>query len=120
MLAQCAPLADALDAAQGGSAHAQAMQAARAALADPQTLPSARVLATMQRDFEGNYTAFVRAQAEQARNHLLALPWTAEQQRAFETEAAQSLAARKAVEAADTVDFESWRVAYLAPERLRV
>jgi glutamate--cysteine ligase len=82
--------------------------------------PSARVLSAMQRDFEGNFTAFVRAQSDQARNHLLALPWAADQQAAFERAATDSVARRRAIEAADTVDFETWRVAYLAPERLRV
>jgi glutamate--cysteine ligase len=62
----------------------------------------------------------VRAQSERTREHLLALPWTPEQQAAFEAEAEASLAKRRAIEAATTGDFESWRVAYLAPERLRV
>ena len=64
--------------------------------------------------------SFVRAQSDQTRNHLLALPWSAEQQAAFERAAADSMAKRRAIEDADTMDFETWRVDYLAPERLRV
>ncbi len=120
LLAQMAPLAAALDAAQGGSAHAQALAAAQATLQSPDTLPSARVLATMRRDFDGSYTAFVRAQSEQTRNRLLGLPWTAEQQTDQEAQVRQSHERRRAIEAGDTVDFETWRQAYLAPERLRV
>ncbi len=78
LLAQIAPLAAALDAAHGGTAYADVVVAAEAAAAAPDTLPSARVLSAMQRDFEGNFTAFVRAQSDQARNHLLALPWAAD------------------------------------------
>ena len=120
LLAQIAPVAAALDSAHGCTAYADAVAAAQAAAAAPDTLPSARVLSAMQRDFEGNFTAFVRAQSDQARNHLLSLPWSAEQQAAFERAATDSVARRRATEAADTVDFETWRVAYLAPERLRV
>jgi glutamate--cysteine ligase len=72
----------------------------------------------MQRDFGGSYTAFIRAQAEQTRHALLALPWTAAQQGAFQQQAWRSVEQQQAIEAADTVDFETWRRAYLAPERL--
>jgi glutamate--cysteine ligase len=120
LLAQCAPIADALDAAHGGSAHAEALAAAQAALADPELLSSSRALATMRRDFDGSHTALIQAQSEQIRNHLLALPWAAEQQAAFEAMARESVERQRAIEAADTVDFESFRIAYLAPERLLV
>ncbi len=118
ILHDCVPIAAALDARFGGSEHARVLADARAALSDPERLPSARVLATMQRDFGGSYTAFIRAQAEQTRNALLALPWTAAQQAAFQQQAWRSVEQQQAIEAADTVDFETWRQAYLAPERL--
>jgi glutamate--cysteine ligase len=118
LLQQCAPIATALDAVHGGSAYADAVAAARAGLAEPSTLPSARVLSTMQRDFGGSYTGFIKAQAEQTRNHLLALPWSAEQQAAFEAMARASAAQRLAIEAADKLDFETFRQAYLAAETL--
>jgi glutamate--cysteine ligase len=120
LVADCAPIAATLDAVQGGSAHAEALAAARAALAAPDTLPSARVLAMMQRDFGGSHIAFLRAQSQQTRNLLLALPWTSAQQQAHTASAQASLAERAALEAADEVDFETFRLAYLAPERLQV
>ena len=120
LLADCDPIAAALDAAHGGSAHAEALAAARAALAAPDSLPSARVLATMQGDFGGSHIAFVAAQSQQTRNHLVQLPWAEEQQRAFAAAAQASLDERAAIEAADEGDFESFRLAYLAPERLQV
>jgi glutamate--cysteine ligase len=120
LLEQCTPIAAALNAAHGNTAYTDTLAAARAALARPDTLPSARVLSTMQRDFGSSYTAFVRAQGEQTRNHLLAVPWSAEQQAAYEALAEASQQQRAAIEAADTVDFETFRQAYLAPERLTV
>ena len=119
-LSQFAPIATALDAAHGSSAYGEALAAARAALADPELLPSARALATMKRDFAGSHVDFMRAQSEQTRNHLLGLPWGPEQQAAFEAMARVSLAEQVAIEGADTQDFETWRQAYLAPEGLRV
>ena len=118
LLAECQPLAQALDAAHGGLDHASALAAATAALHAPDTLPSARALATMDQDFGNSYTAFVRAQAEQTRNHLLALPWSAVMQAEFEAQAHGSVAQRRAIEVADTVDFETYRQAYLSPQGL--
>ncbi len=120
LLAQCLPLAAALDAAQGGATYAEALSRVVASAADAATLPSARLLAAMERDFGGSYTAFVRAQSTQARNHVMALPWSAAEQAACEAEAQASHDKRRAIEAADRVDFETWRQAYLAPERLQV
>lgn len=119
LLADCRPIAEALDAAHGGRAHQQALQGALATAAQPDRLPSARLLATLQRDFDGCYNSFMRAQSEQTSRRILDWPWTEAQQAAFEAEARASHEARRALEAADSVDFETWRQAYLAPERLR-
>jgi glutamate--cysteine ligase len=120
LLAQCAPIAQALDAAHGHAQYSQALAAARAALDAPHTLPSARVLTTMQSDFGGSHNRFVDAQSEQTRQRMLALPWTPAQQAAFAAAAEQSIEQMRAIEAADTQDFETFRRAYLAPERLQV
>lgn len=120
LLAECRPLARALDAAHGSSEHSAALDAASAALQAPDTLPSARALATLQRDFGGSYTGFMRAQAEQTRSHLLGLPWGPAAQAEFEAMAAESVAGRQAIETADTLDFETFRQAYLSPQELNV
>jgi glutamate--cysteine ligase len=120
ILEQCAPIARALDALHGGSLHAQQLSAAQAALAQPDTLPSARVLAAMQADFAGSHARFTQAQSLQTRAHFRAQPLPADERSRFEAQARESIAERMAIEAADTVDFESWRRAYLAPERLGV
>ncbi|HSQ73104.1 MAG TPA: glutamate--cysteine ligase, partial [Rubrivivax sp.] len=118
LLDQCAPIATALDAVHGGSAYAYTVASATAQLAEPATLRSARAIAAMQRDFDGSHTAFIRAQSEQTRNHMLALPWTAQDQAAFEAMARVSVEKQQAIEASDTVDFETFRLAYLSEETL--
>jgi glutamate--cysteine ligase len=120
ILDQCAPIAAVLDQRDGGQAHARALADARAALAAPHTLPSARVLAAMKGDFASSHARFTLAQSREARARLTATPLPAPERSAFEAEAAASLDKRRAIEAADTGDFESWRRAYLAPERLVV
>ncbi|CAD5373276.1 Glutamate--cysteine ligase [Rubrivivax sp. A210] len=120
LLEQCVPIAAALDAAGRGNEHTAALAAARAALDQPATLPSARALATIERDFDKSYTGFIRAQAEQTRNHLMGLPWSLAQQAGFEVMARESLQRHAALEAADTVDFETFRLAYLDADQLAV
>jgi glutamate--cysteine ligase len=118
VLQQCQPIAEALDAAFGGQAHAQALQAARDTLHAPAALPSARVLAAMQSAHGGSYTAFVRERSAAIHDALLALPWTDTQQQAQEALARLSQDERARIEAADTVDFETFRQAYLSPRGL--
>ena len=120
LLAECQPLAQALDSAHGSSDYSAALDDATAALRAPGTLPSARALATTLQDFGGSHTGFIRAQAEQTRNHLLGLPWGAAVQAEFEAMADESVVKRRAIEAADTVDFETYRQAYLSPQGLVV
>jgi glutamate--cysteine ligase len=117
---ECAPLAEAMDAAQGGRVYREALKQAATRLQDPQSLPSARVLATMHKDFEDSFVRFTRAQSVQTRNTLLAAPWSAELQARFEAMAADSVAEQQRIEAADTMPFEIYRQAYLSPERLGI
>ena len=118
LLEQMAPIAAALDRIHSSTDYSAALDTSRAGIAAMDSLPSARALATLQSDFNGSYTAFIRAQSEQTRNHLLALPWPAEQQAAFVAMAQASLQARQAIEAADTVDFETYRQNYVSASRL--
>ena len=120
LLDQCVPIAEALDAAQGGEANAAALAAARAQLATPDQLPSARVLQAMAQDFNGSYVQFIRAQSAATRRHVLALPWTDTQAARYAALAAESVAAQQRIEAADTMPFEQYRQAYLSADRLQV
>ncbi len=120
LLSECQPIAEALDAAHQSHDHSAAVAAARAAMAAPATLPSARALATIEQDFDQRFTAFIRAQAEQTRHAMLALPWLPEQQANFEAMAAVSVRRQQALEAEDPMDFETFRQHYLAEANLRV
>ena len=120
VLAECAPIAAALDAADGGTLHAQALQAAVDGLARPESLPSARVLATMLQDFDGSYSRFVRDRSGAARATLLGLPFSDSDAARFDALARQSVQAQADIEAADTMPFEIYRQAYLSPRRLGV
>jgi len=112
------PVAAALDAAHGASDYGDALRAAQALLADPDLLPSARVLAVMHEDFGDSFTAFTRAQSQQTKAKLLALPFSAQQQARFAGMSEQSLKDQRAIEAADTMTFEAYRQQYVSPERL--
>ncbi len=122
ILDECLPIAQALDAANDicndTHCHVRALQAVRERLAQPEQLPSARVMAGIHA--AGSYTAFMRERAEAVRNELLALPWTDVQQKRFLDMAIASNEARARIEAGDSMDFETYRQAYLSPERLEV
>jgi glutamate--cysteine ligase len=120
VLAECAPIAAALDLTQGGARYSNALQAAVALLGNAAALPSARVLATMARDFDSSYIGFVRARSGQTKNTLLALPFNAEMEARFRDMAIQSVDKQKEIEAYDTMPFEIYRQQYLAPERLGI
>jgi glutamate--cysteine ligase len=120
IVAQCVPIAAALDAAHGGSAYGDAVRAAAAALQAPASLPSARVLEVMAREHGNSFVGFIRAQSEATKNGLLALPWPAHEQAHFEQTSLDSIAAQKDIEAADTMPFESFRQQYVSADRLVV
>lgn len=120
LIAQCAPIAAALDAAQGGSAYADALRAADASLRQPETLPSARVLDAMVKDHDSSFVSFARAQSLATRQTLLDLPFSAAQQARFEELTRQSLAEQKNIEAADSMPFEIYRQQYVSAERLGI
>jgi glutamate--cysteine ligase len=118
LLQAFAPVAAALDAAHQTTDYADSLRAAQALLQDPELLPSARVLAVMARDFDNSFIGFTRAQSQQAKAKLLALPFSAAQQARFALLGEQSVRDQQAIEAADALPFESYRQQYVSPERL--
>jgi glutamate--cysteine ligase len=120
ILADCAPIAAALDVTHGGDSHRDALAAAVALLGNADELPSARVLAAMTTDYDSSYVRFVRVQSAQTKSTLLALPFDAGLEARFTDMAQQSVAKRKEIEANDSMPFEDYRQQYLAPERLGI
>ncbi len=120
ILDACMPIAAALDAIDTGSAYVDALQDAAAALAEPATLPSARIIDAIGRDHGNSYVGFIRALSEHTRAELIELPFSSQMQARFSALAQESVAAQKRIEAADTMPFEIYRQEYLLPRRLRV
>ena len=113
------PIAERLDGELGGSLYTEALTLARARWADPEQLPSARVLAVMQEQHQASHLRFIAAQSEWARQQVLDQPAPADLMERFEASVRHSLEAQAAIEAADTLDFETFRQQYLDPAHLR-
>ena len=120
VLAECAPVAAALDVANGTHTHQDALDAALAALNDPAMTPSARVLDAMARDHGNSYVRFVLAQSAAHRETLLAMPFSADTAARFAEMAEASLARQRGIEAADTLPFATYLERYLSPASLNV
>ena len=118
ILAQCAPLAAALDATHHSGDYSAALAQARSTLADAAQTPSARVLAQMAAQHNNSFSAFTLHQSTLARDALVALPWSAAQQARSVAEVAASLVAQKTIEDADSLPFEEWRQQYMAAQGL--
>ncbi len=120
LLKSFGPIAARLDASSGTTNYSDSLRAAAVGLAQPDTLPSARVLAEMAREHDNSFTSFVRAKSEETRRLLLDLPYTAEQQAKFAAFSAKSVQEQKEIEQADTMPFEIYRQKYVSPERLGI
>ena len=118
LLRECEPIAEALDALDGGQKHREAIMSAWRLIGTPDAAPSARVLATMARDFDSSFIAFTRAQSMQTRDKLLELPYSDQIQNRFTRLAQASIDEQRSIEAADTLPFEIYRQQYLSATRL--
>jgi glutamate--cysteine ligase len=126
ILQECEPLAAALDAAHQGQpgatpagAYADALARARAKLADPAQTPSAMVLEAVTaagKSFHG----FTREQSMRHHRNLQAMPLPAATRDRLGRLTTESIAAQAAIEAADTMSFESYRLHYLAQPLLLI
>lgn len=120
LLAECAPIAAALDQAHGGEAHREALRMAAGRLEQPDSTPSARVLAAMSRQFGGSHNGFIAAQSRATKAQLLGLPYDDALDARFRRMAEQSVLDQRAIEAADRLPFEDFRRQYLSAEQLLV
>ena len=112
LLERIAPIAELLDRATGGDAHAQSLAQQREKVADPERTPSAQVLAEMRERGE-SFTAFaLRKSREHA--ETLAQPLPAIEQEAFEAMAKISLAEQEELERQPEGDFDTFVAAYQA------
>ena len=113
LLSAMGPVAELLDRARGGQAHAQALQDQRAKVEDVEKTPSARVLATLRERGE-SFTAFALRQSREHAQAFLAAPLAADEQARFEALARESLLTQQRIEAEDEGDFDTFVAAYQA------
>ncbi|MBC7619700.1 MAG: glutamate--cysteine ligase [Candidatus Saccharibacteria bacterium] len=112
------PLAQQLDVAHGGTQYQTVLDTAVQGLDQPDTLPSARVLQVMQKDFDGSFVAFVRAQSERLKRTTLATAMSMEKVERFKMLAEASWSDQKKIEQADTMPFGVYLETYLDAKRL--
>ena len=120
LLDACQPIAAALDATHGGSAYRDALMGAAVTISNANATPSARVLHAMARNHGNAYIRFALAESLLHAGSLRGLPLGPEVKQRFERFAAESLAEQQRLEAADKVDFETFRRQYLSPDLLKV
>jgi glutamate--cysteine ligase len=119
ILAECAPIAAALDAAHGGgAAYGEALSGALKLLKDAGLTPSARVLHAMARNHDNVYVRFALAQSLLHAGSLRGMPWPPDLEELFVALTEKSLAEQRRIEAADSLDFETYRRKYLAHDTL--
>ncbi len=124
LLAECGPIARALDEAHGAvnekSAHRDALAAAVSALDNPDSLPSARMLREMSERCDNSYSRFALEKSLEHRRALQSEPLPAEVEARFTSLAERSIRMQREIEAADKIPFETFRQRYLSHESLRI
>lgn len=118
LLAECAPIAAALDAANATHLYGAALANAVSALDNPAATPSARVLRAMADGHGNSYAGFVLTQSKRHRETICSLPFSDDLAARFAQLAEESRAKQLEIEAADTMPFEIYRQKYLDPARL--
>jgi glutamate--cysteine ligase len=118
LLGECAPIAQALDAAHGSSAYREILSAACGALRDPANVASARVLTAMKARHAGSFVQFALEQSVRHREYFLHAPLAREVAARFSSLASKSGAAQREIEASDSVPFETYRQQYLSQDLL--
>ncbi|MFF7707444.1 glutamate--cysteine ligase [Pseudomonas sp. NPDC007930] len=113
LLERIAPIATLLDRANGQSAHAEALAAQQAKVADPALTPSAQVLASM-REHEEGFVAFSLRQSRAHAEALASQPLTEAEKASFGQLARESLEKQAAMEREEVGDFDLFVAAYQA------
>ena len=108
------PLIELLDREHGGAMFSDAFEEQVAKVADPELTPSARVLAIMRQQ-QLPFFRFTMNQSIAHKGYFEEHPLRAAEHKRMREEAAASLLRQQQLEAEDTVDFDEFLKAYLAP-----
>jgi glutamate--cysteine ligase len=120
IVAECEPIAQALDRLAGGAAHRDALAAAHTVLGDPELAPSARGLHAMSRNHGSSFVRFGLVESILHKATLKHTELPREVKDRFARLASESLVRQRDMEAADAVDFETFRQNYLSHDLLVV
>jgi glutamate--cysteine ligase len=120
ILGECEPVAEALDAALGGAAYRDSLAGALSVVREPESAPSARVLHAMARNHDDVYVRFVLAMSLLHQGDLKNRPIPPDALQHLTKTAQESIGEQKKIEAADSVDFETYRSRYLSPDLLKL
>jgi glutamate--cysteine ligase len=112
LLQQIEPVAELLDAQQGGDAHARALAAQREKLSDLEATPSARALEAIRR--HGSFTAFGLAQSRRHADDFRSRPLQPGERLAFEAMAGATLAEQERLERGQSGSFDDYIRQYAA------
>lgn len=119
LLGECEPIAALFDEVCGGAGqYRRVLDAMARGLADPGTLPSARVLEQTERAHGGSFPDFVLAQSRRHRDDIMSRARPPGVEAKYAALASRSLAQQRRIEAADDRDFETYRRQYLGQDLL--
>jgi glutamate--cysteine ligase len=107
MLHEMKPIAALLDNVHQSGDYSSSLENQQAKLADPELTPSARILREM-RDRKLSFFRLAMTYSEQWALYFRARPLAADVQSAFDEETRTSLAAQRAIEESDAVDFAQY------------
>jgi glutamate--cysteine ligase len=96
-----------LDAGDADAPYARSLERQRRAIAEPELLPSARMLSEMKAANESFFQYAMRL-SRQHRDHFKSTHLSDEKREGFETEASRSLAAQRDIEGADAMSFSEY------------
>ena len=116
ILEEMRPVAEALDEANGGDQHRNALNAMFARIDDAALTPSAEILRRMRNDNK-TYFRLAMELAERHRDYFLAHPPSEETSTRYRAEAEASLLAQRELEAAPAPDFEQFLDRFYAQYR---
>ena len=120
ILNDCQDIAQNLDQGLDNSPYQSTLAALKELALQPDQLPSASVLASIQNSFNGSFNAFTLAQSQTTRRYFKEQSLDQTLASEFSQMAEQSLQDQKSIEKSDTIDFEQYRVIYTDPKNLQL
>lgn len=115
ILDEMQPVAELLDGCEPDRPYTTALAAQRNVAANPELTPSARMLQEM-RDNAESFSQFALRKSLEHRDEHLRTPLDPELEKRYRHEAAESLQEQQRIEAADTLDFDTYLERYFAQQ----